>query len=109
MKVLYKYDDTCGLVCLLGTPSITVCRTIGRPFFYVGEKRCEPYCSGSCLLIQPWVEWAIIPLLMVTLFMDGRAIIKRFRVLHPWRIKRQEYLRLRNWVLINSGEARGRV
>jgi hypothetical protein len=55
------------------------------------------------------VEWAIIPLLMVTLFMDGRAIIKRFRVLHPWRIKRQEYLRLRNWVLINSGEARGRV
>ena len=32
MKVLYKYDDTCGLVCLLGTPSITVCRTIGRPF-----------------------------------------------------------------------------
>ncbi|HIJ22961.1 MAG: hypothetical protein HON68_08345 [Gammaproteobacteria bacterium] len=65
--------------------------------------------DGSCLLIQPWVEWAIIPLLMVTLFMDGRAIIKRFRVLHPWRIKRQEYLRLRNWVLINSGEARGRV
>lgn len=48
MKVLYKYDDTCGLVCLLGTPSITVCRTIGRPFFYVGEKRCEPYCSGRC-------------------------------------------------------------
>ena len=58
--------------------------------------------------MHSWSEWVVVPLLLVTLFLDARAMVLRYKALQPWRIERQSYLRMRHWVVIH-GEAKGRV
>lgn len=64
--------------------------------------------DGSCLVILPWVEWLVVPLVMVALFFDLRAVVMRYQRLAVWRIERQRYLRMRSWVHTHT-DAKGVV
>ncbi len=58
--------------------------------------------GGNCLLILPWVSWSLLPLVMVSLLWDIRAVALRYWRLSQWSLQRQRYLRMRNWVRIHT-------
>ncbi len=64
--------------------------------------------DGSCLVVLPWVAWSVIPLLLLSLLWDMRAVVLRYRRLGEWKLERQRYLRMRNWVRAHS-DAKGVV
>ena len=72
--------------------------------FMINYRLFAPdFDDGSCLVILPWVVWLAVPLVMVALFFDLRAVVLQYRRLAEWGVERQRYLRMRDWVRLHTG------
>ncbi len=59
--------------------------------------------DGLCFEVPGWIWWSLLPLLLITLLLDIRAVVLRYYRLTLWRTERQRYLRMRNWVRLHFG------
>lgn len=77
--------------------------------FMINYRLFAPdFDDGSCLLVLAWVEYSLVPLLLLTLFLDLRAVVMRYHRLVLWQQERHRFLRMRSWVRAHS-DAKGVV